>query len=225
MRRERTPDEGYRALIKRTTRPESPTDAAVWAYVVLGEHDDIAERVVDLYHDEFEREQVQAWIIAGADDKRISRDLGIAIFALPTYRRLCCCISNFRDRLELLRWIHNYGGTHQGKLLLEKAIHHHGVEALAHMHGLASTLDPEDVQKQVMRESYFRGIGTHRSTKLGSTESSAASAAMKTAAAAALALGGGGESDLNSIVAKLKLKFREETKAAGAAVPREEILH
>jgi len=186
--------------------------------------DDVAERVVDLYQADFEREQVQAWIVAGATDARINRDLGIMREAIPTYRRLCFNLSNFRDRLEMLRWIHLYQGSRQGKLLLEKAIHVHGLEALAHMHGLASELDSDDVHKQSMRESYFRGIGVSRSTKLGSPESNAAGAALKAAAASAIALGGAGD-DGGDILSKLKLKFREETQAAGAAVPREEILH
>lgn len=225
MRRERTPDSLFRTIVAATTEPANLDDAAVWRYLHLRTPNATIERIVDVYHDEFEREQVQAWIVAGADDKRINRDIGLEIAALPLYRRLCCNVDNFRDRLEMLRWINSYKGSHNGKLLLATAIHQHGLEALAHMHGLPSALDPEDVQKQWMRESYFRGIGTHRSTRLGSTESNAASAALKAAATAALSLSGAGDGDASSIVSKLKLRFREETQAAGIAVPREEILH
>lgn len=225
MRRERLPDEGYRALLKLGMPPTDPADAAVWNYIILQHAHPVAERVVDLYQSDFEREQLQAWIVAGADDERINRDLRIPIAVLQTFRRLCCNVANFRDRLEMLRWVNQYGGTRQGKLLLEKAVHFHGVEALAHLHGLPSNLDPSEVHKQTMREAYFRGISTARATRLGTPEAVAANAALKTAAASALALGGGDDASLTDVIAKLKLKFREDTLAADAAVPREEILH
>jgi hypothetical protein len=225
MRRERKPDSRYLAVMRMAEEPKQEHEQALWRHLNGVVFSDVMERVVDLYEDPFfEREQVQAWIIAGAEDTRIHQDIGVSLAVLPAFRHLCCNLSNFRDRLELLRWVRNYEGSPLGRAMLAVATHFDGVEALAHHSGRESKLSASHVQEQTMREAYFRSMRTLRMNTLNSTEGSAAHSMLKTAMnAAALVSDGGTGGNLSDLLAKLK--FRELTHEAGAAVPREEIVH
>lgn len=223
MRHERYPDDRYRSALRVATEPQHPYEAALWRFYTNGVPDDMIVRVVDVYEDTFERELLQAWIIAGATDEDIHARLGMSLNMLAPYRHLCCNVFAFRDKLELLRWTRMYEGTREGKLLLEKAVHLDGVEAVAHLCGLTSALDPNHVNEQVMRESYFRGVSTFRGSSISSADAVAAHQLMKTATSAAVATQK--RSAPNIADTLLKLKHREMTFQTGDVVPQGEILH
>jgi hypothetical protein len=128
----------------------------------------------------------------------------------------------FRDKLELLRWVRSYNGSKEGKLLLERAVHLDGVEAVAHMCGLPTNLDAAHVNEQNMRETYFRGVATLRGSHISSREAAEAHALLKTSLASAAASLRRGAPNLAETL--LKLKYQELTYPAGAIVPREEIM-
>lgn len=223
MRHERLPDERFRAALRVTDEPANPYEAALWRFNTHGVPDDAIVRVVDAYEDTFERELLQAWIIAGATDDDISTRLGMSREMLTPYRHLCCNVFAFRDKLELMRWARLYQGTREGRLLLEKAIHMDGVEAIAHLCGMPSRLDPNHVHEQAMRETYFRGVSTFRGSSISSPDALAAHQLLKTALVAAAATQK--RSAPNIADTLLKLKHREMTFQAEDVVPAGEILH
>lgn len=223
MRLERFPDDRYYAALRSVDAPVHPFENALWCLKNMDVGTEAIMRVVDVYEDHFERELLQAWIIAGASDEDLNKRLGMSLDMLPAYRHLCCNTFAFRDKLEMLRWIRMYDGSPEGKLLLSRAAHLDGVEAIAHFCGLKSSLDPSHVNEQVMRESYFRSVGTLRASSITSGEATAAHALMKTATATALAAGKRGAPDLAATL--LKLKTREMTFHLEDVVPTGEILH
>lgn len=223
MRREVSPDDRYRAALRAPAEPVNPHEAALWRLLRQGVATDAIVRVVDAYEDEFERELLQAWIIAGATDEDLNSRLGVALEMIAPYRHLCCNPLVFRDKLELLRWVRGYQGTREGRMLLERAMHLDGVEAVAHLCGLPTNLDAAHVNEQVMRETYFRGVGTLRSSNIASAEAAAAHAHLKTATAAALATQKRGAPNLKE--ALLKLKNRDLTYKVDEIVPRGEIMN
>ena len=223
MRRERQPDDRYRAALLAADAPAHSFEAALWQLRHANVDNDVIVRVVDAYEDTFERELLQAWIIAGASDNAISERLGFPLEVLAPYRHLCCNLFMFRDKLEMMRWVHQYKGTHAGKLLLERALHFDGVEAIAHLCGLPSKLEPDHVNQQVMRETYFRGLSTLRASNIASADAVAAHQLMKTATSAA---GAAAKRTIPSVAETLlKLKHREMTWHAEDVVPHGEILH
>ncbi len=223
MRHEVGPDVRYHAALRVAALPAHPYEAELWTFQATGVASDAILRVVDAYEDTFERELLQAWIIAGATDDDLHTRLGMAYEMLAPYRHLCCNLTVFRDKLELLRWARLYQGSTEGKLLLARALHLDGVEAVAHFCGLPTNLDAAHVNEQVMRETYFRGIGTLRNSTLSSAEAAASHALLKTSTAAAMATQKRGAPNVRD--ALLKLKNRELTYKINEVVPREEIMN
>jgi hypothetical protein len=223
MRRERNPDDRLRATLRVQAVPSHPYEATLWQLHKNAVADDTMQRVVDIYEDLFEREQLQAWIFAGANNEDIHKFLGVSIETLEPYRHLCCNLQVFRDKLELMRWISRYNGSHPGKLMLERAIHHDGLKTLTHLVGQTTDLDPQHVVEQVMRESYYRGLGTMRATNLSSAEAAAAHQLMKTATASATAAQQRSAPSLAATL--LKLKHREVTWHVEDITSHGEILH
>lgn len=225
MRNERSPDTRYHATLRATAEPGQAYEKALWQLLQGRTQDESILRVVDIYEDAFERELLQAWIIAGATDEDLHERLGIAKGVIGPYRHLCCNPAVFRDKLELLRWVQRYPGTREGKILLERAVHFDNVEAVAHLCGLPSKLDGAHVNAMVMRETYFRGTGTLRGASISSTEAAAAHNMLKTAMTAAAASLKSTVPNLAETLMKLNLKHRELTYSADDVVPRGEIMN
>ena len=223
MRHERRPDDRLRAALRAQAVPTHPYEAAVWNLQNHNIADDATMRVVDVFDDNFECEQLQAWIVAGASNEVINQYLGMSLDMLEPYRHLCCNVNAFRDKLEMLRWIHMYNGSRAGKLMLERAVHYDGLKTLIHLLGQPTELDPNHVVEQVMRESYFRGLGTMRATSLSSAEATAAHQLMKTATANAAAAQKRGAPNMAETL--LKLKHREVTWHVEDIELHGEILH
>lgn len=223
MRRERRPDDRMRAALRAQALPANAYEAAIWQLRHHAEANDTILRVVDIYEDPFEHEQLQAWIVAGASNAVINQYLGIALNVLDPYRHLCCNVNVFRDKLELMRWIQQYDGTIAGKLLLARAVHFDGLKTLIHLLGQPTELDPQHVVEQIMRESYYRGLGTMRATSLSSKEADAAHQLLKTATANAASAQKRGAPNMAETV--LKLKHREVTWHVEDIASHGEILH
>jgi hypothetical protein len=222
MRHERKPDARYHSAIKSPIEPADDIEKALWATVRHNVPNEDIARVIDIYEDTMEREILQAWIFAGATNELINSLTNISMEILTAYRHLCCNLYAFRDKLEMWRWINKYEGTSDGKLLLHRAVHVDGIQAIAHYCGLMTDLDPNHVNGQVMREAYFRSIGTMRANKISSGEASAAHQLMKTAAASALASKVSDAPNLSEVFAKLK--HRDMTISV-EDLSKEEILH
>ena len=223
MRRERSPDDRYIAALNSPHEPANGYEALLWRHKVQNVPDDVLERVVDIYEDNFEREMLQAWIIAGASDEDISTRGGMSIDVLAPYRHLCCNVFAFRDRFELMRWVNMYKGSRSGKIMLERALHFDGVEAIAHLSGRQTKLTPDHVNEQAMRESYFRGISTLRASSISGPDALAAHQLVKTAVSAAAAAQNRGAPDMSEVI--MKIKHREVTWHVEDIAPNGEILH
>lgn len=223
MRHERRVDDRYRAAMRATEEPANLHEQALWILRTRGVGNDAIVRVVDVYEDTFERELIQAWIVAGATDDDLHQRLGMSLDMIAPYRHLCCNPMVFRDKLELLRWVRNYQGTSDGKKLLERATHLDGVEAVADLCGLPTNLDAAHVNEQVMRATYFRGMGTLRSSHISSREAAEAHSLLKSSTSAAAATLRRGAPNLAETL--IKLRHRELTYQADEVVPRGEIMN
>ena len=223
MRHERKIDERYRAAMLAINEPTNSHEQALWVLRTQGIGDEAIIRVVDVYEDTFERELIQAWIIAGASDEDLHLRLGMSLSMIAPYRHLCCNPFVFRDKLELWRWVKNYNGTKEGKQLLERAVHLDGVEAVADMCGLPTNLDAAHVNEQVMRATYFRGMGTLRGSHISSREAAEAHSLLKSSTTSAAATLRRGAPNLKDTL--IKLKHRELTYQADEVVPRTEIMN
>jgi hypothetical protein len=222
MRLDRRIDERYRVALRATEAPTNPHELALWRLYTTNVGDDAILRVVDIYEDTFERELLQAWIVAGATDQDLIDRVGIPLDVVAPYRHLCCDPKVFRDKLELLRWVKHYPGTKEGKLLLERAVHLDGVEAVADLCGLPSNLDAAHVNEQVMRATYFRGMGTLRGSHISSREAAEAHSLLKSSLTSAAATLRRGAPNLTQTL--LKLKYRELTFSPDEVVPRGDIM-
>lgn len=223
MRHERRPNERYTAALRAPDEPANSFERALWQFLRNGVGDEAIVRVVDAYEDQFERELLQAWIIAGATDEALHTRLGMHVDMVAPYRHLCCNPLVFRDKLELLRWVRNYQGSEDGKKLLERAVHFDGVEAVAHLCGLPTNLDGAHVNEQVMRETYFRGMSTLRGSHITSREAVESHGLLKSSVTAAAATLRRGAPNMADIWAKLK--HRDLTYRANEVVPRAEIMN
>lgn len=223
MRHERRVDERFRAALRAPDEPTHMFERALWQFGTTGIGDESIVRVVDAYEDTFERELLQAWIIAGATDEALNTRLGMNLDMIAPYRHLCCNPMVFRDKLELLRWVRNYQGSVDGKKLLERAVHLDGIEAVAHLCGLPTNLDGAHVNEQTMRETYFRGVATLRGSHITSREAVEAHSLLRSSVAAAGATLRHGAPNMADVWAKLK--HRDLTYRANEVVPRAEIMN
>lgn len=218
----RDPDSRYAAVLGMTACPEHPVEAALWRGVNrVGDPDEIVLRAAEIREDLFEREMIQAWIVAGALDSDVERRLLVPASVMKAYRHLCFDMNAFRDRLELMRWIRQYQGSEDGRLYLQTAVLH-GVEPLAWLCGLDAAVDPQRVLQQVMSDAFFRGMA-HRGTGVASKEAAAAHAFQKTATSTAQALMRRGPPDIGNLL--IKLKHQDHTTPLGNEMREGAILH
>lgn len=181
------PDARFRAVAATDTEPVHDLEARLWRFLRGIEDDVHVARAVEIYRDSFERERLQPWIIAGATNADIAARLGMSVEVVDVYRHACFNPLMFRDVLDKQRWVANYGtrrdSTREGVLFLQKAMLH-GVEAIAHVMGVESKLDPSAVLEQAMRDTFFRGLAM-RDAKLTSGEAQVGHGLIKTAVALA----------------------------------------
>lgn len=185
MRRE--PDERFHVTVAAQLEPTHPIEARLWRCTRNLETCEHITRALEIYSDLFERERLQPWILAGAQDEDVCERTGVHPDMVGAYRHLFFNMSVFRDLLEKQRWVALYGerpgATRQGALYLQKAMLH-GIEAVAHVLGAPSKLDPGHVLDIAMRDTFFRGLAA-RDAKLTSNEAAAAHGFLKTAVALA----------------------------------------
>lgn len=218
----REPDARYHAALHARECPEHQIEGALWqAAHQVGSPSEAVLRAAEIYEDVFEREMLQAWVVAGAPDNEIERRLLVMSETVKAFRHLCFDVSVFRDRLELLRWVRQYTGSDDGRLYLQTAVLH-GVEPLAWLCGLDANVDPQRVMQGVMSDSFFRGLA-HRNASVASKEASAAHAFQKTALSTAQALMRRGPPDIGSLI--IKLKHRDLTAPVENEVREGAILH
>lgn len=218
----REPDARYYAALRALECPEHPIEGSLWQAVrQIGTPSEAVLRAAEVYEDGFEREMLQAWIVAGASDAEVERRLLIMSETVKAFRHLCFDMSVFRDRLELLRWVRQYNGSDDGRLYLQTAVLH-GVEPLAWLCGLDASVDPQRVMQGVMSDSFFRGL-SHRTATVASKEAAAAHAFQKTALSTAQALMRRGPPDIGSLI--IKLKHRDLTAPVENEVREGAILH
>lgn len=173
----------------------------------------------------FERERLQPWIMAGADDATIANRTGLHLDTVRMFRHLCFNMDMFQDLLDKQRWVNNYearrGVTREGSLFLKKALLH-GVEAVAHVMGAPCELEPGYVLDQTMRDTFFRGLAV-RDGKLTGTEVTAAHGLLKTAIGLAQEQAKVKPPGVNDIL--IRIKHRDMTKTIDAIDVSGEILH
>ena len=223
MRRER--DERYFVVINATAEPAHPLEAKLWRCKHGLDTCVHTARALEIYGDMYERERLQPWIVADATSEDIAERLGLSIETVQTYRHLFFNVGMFRDLLDRQRWVANYerkpGATREGVLYLQKAMLH-GVEAVAHVMGAKSKLDPNDVLTAAMRDLFFRGSAV-RDAKLTSAEAAAARGMLKDAVVLAQEQAKVTPPGVNDIL--IRIKNRDMTQPMSVIEMTGEILH
>jgi len=223
--RARDPSHRYRAVQVASEAPAHPYEAALWNLLRQQAGDEQVAYALELYAGDFERELMQAWLLANATDAQVKQHLRIAEEATRAYRHLFFDTTVFRDELAVLRWVREYkppANAPFGEALLQNALMM-GVDYLAWMicRGHASP-DPEMVRKTIMADAYFRGR-MNRFHPLSSREAQLSHQLMAQAFKASLALSEGSQLDVNQIL--IKLRYRDDTVPIDAVVKREDLLH
>ncbi len=215
------PDHRWRAVKAATAEPEQPIEAACWRHLHHVEMVPAIDRAKEIYDEEFERERLQPWLIAGADDADIRDRTELPIEVTRAYRYLFFDVSVFRDMFDKQLWVHRYQGTPEGLAYLQKAVLY-GVEAIAHVMGATVKLDPSYVVEQSMRETLFRGQAL-RHSKLGSVDAAAAHSLLKSAVENSQLLMKTRPANITDVM--FKLKNREMTVMVSDVELEGEILH
>lgn len=217
----RSPDDRWHAVKAAIAEPEHPIEASGWRHLHQLELVPTIDRALEIYEEPFERERLQPWLIAGADDKDIQERVGLPTATTKTYRHLFFDISVFRDQLEKQLWVAKYAGTPEGQAFLQKAVLF-GVEAVAHVLGAPSKLEPATVVEQAMRDLYFRGQAI-RSARLSSPDTAAAYQLLKGAVDTSQLMNKTRPANITDVM--IKLKSREMTQNVEDVELHGEILH
>ena len=223
--RTRNPDHRYRVVCRASEEPSHGIEAALWKIRRGEEITGVAKWAHEIYASVFEREVMQAWVLARASDDVIQRWLRIPPEVTQAYRYLFFDVEVFRDELDILSWVHEYEQERQGSDLGVQLLHiavMEGVDKLTFLYGRGeSEMDPDKVQYVVMTEAYHRGRA-HRGASVSSKEAQAAHSFMNTAAKIAQGLGKKGAPDLGGL--RLKLKFNDQTEPVADAAERGEVI-
>lgn len=215
------PDQRWLAVKASSTEPPQPIEATCWRHVHQIELSPAVDRAKEIYDEQFERERLQPWLIAGADDRDIWERTGLPTEVTRVYRHLFFDVSVFRDMFDKQLWVHRYQGTAEGMAYLQKAVLY-GIEAVAHVMGAVVKLDPNLVVEASMRETFFRGQAL-RHAKLGSLEGAAAHSLLKSAVENSQLLTKTRPANITDIM--FKLKSREMTLSVEDVQSDGEILH
>lgn len=220
--RTRNPDNRYRSVKAATERPEHVLDAALWDLLHRGA---TANKTVmhahEIWANPYEREIMQAFLLAGADDALLDTHLRLPPSVTQAYRHLFFDRNMFRDELDVMSWVRDYQGTPEGTKLLHSAMEN-GVEVVAWICGYHIALDAQTVQQRIMLDSFARSR-SHRGNSLSSKEVAVAHSLMKTAASQAEKLSKRGSgAGLNELI--LKLRHRDMTSPVNE-IPKDDLLH
>lgn len=223
----RRPDHRWLAIATAAAEPEHAVEAACWRHVRQLEMSPTIDRALEIYEEEFERERLQPWLLAGAEDRDIQERTGLSIDITRAYRHLFFDVTVFRDMFEKQLWVHRYSapggaeGTEVGQAYLQKALLH-GVEAIAHTMGAPCKLDPQQVVEASMRDLFYRGQAI-RHARLNSPETAAAHSLLKTAVEHSQLMNKTRPANITDIM--FKLKSRDMTVGAEDIELHGEILH
>jgi hypothetical protein len=215
------PDHRWLAVKAAQAEPEHAIEAACWRHVRQLEMSPPIDRALEIYEEQFERERLQPWLLAGADNHDIRDRTELPIEVTVAYRHLFFDVSVFRDMFDKQLWVHRYQGSPEGLAYLQKAVIY-GIEAIAHVMGAVVKLEPQHVVEQTMRETFFRGQAL-RHAKLGSVDAAAAHSMLKTAVDNSQLMSKTRPANITDIM--FKLKNREMTVVIDDVVPNGEILH
>lgn len=217
----RRPDHRWLAVKTALAEPAHVVEAACWRLIHGLEMSPAVDRAKEIYDEEFERERLQPWLIAGAEDNDIRDRTELPIEVTRAYRHLFFDVSVFRDMFDKQLWVHRYQGSPEGLAYLQKAVIY-GVEAIAHVMGAQVKLDPQHVVEHSMRETFFRGQAL-RHAKLGSVDAAAAHSMLKSAVDASQLMNKTRPANITDIM--FKLKNREMTVNVEDDQLAGEILH
>jgi hypothetical protein len=173
----RRPDQRYLTVKDSPKAPRDALERALWKILHRRGSDPTVTYALEIYSDEFQREVLQAWLLARADNAQIQTHLRVPPEVTDAYRPLFFDVERFRDELDLLSWVNDYEqkqqGTPYGVQLLKTAITG-GADALSWLFGRgAFVVKPEKVSQQVMTDAFFRGQA-NRGHSLSSKEAAAA---------------------------------------------------
>jgi hypothetical protein len=157
------PDHRARAVMAALEEGTPPTGDVLSAelFALLSDAGAVSVNVQyahDLYADEEHRAIVDAFLLTRTPFSEIGRLLSIDVPVLEVYAHLYMDISVFRNRLEIISFAARYVGSPYGQELVKTAVTV-GVDYLRWAYGGGSEqLDPREIIKRTMVDSYFRGM-------------------------------------------------------------------
>lgn len=159
------PDARWQAFLKALKDKKEPTDPLVLA--VYNAHlgktlSDVYDYVCDLARNPDDRDAVVAFFLSGATIDETSRSLKIPTEVLEIFGKLVIDISIFRNKLELLRYSHQYkrGATKRGADLIELGIVQGPYSLMHHfLHGHEELdIDPKMFARTMMQQAFYFGM-------------------------------------------------------------------
>lgn len=217
----RSPDERWFAVKAAIAEPPHPIERACWRHVQQVEMSPEVDRALEIYLEEFERERLQPWILAGATDDDVEERIGLPRATTGAYRHLFFNTALFRDALDKQLWVHNYQGTAEGKAFLLKAVLE-GLEAVAHVMGAPVKLDPGQIIERAAQDLFFRGQAL-KYARVSSPDAAAAHSMLRSAVEYAQHQTKVRPPNITDVL--MRLKNRDMTQHVEDVIPHGEILH
>ena len=217
----RRPDERWMAVQAAIAEPSHPIEAACWRHVNQVEMSPSIDRALEIYLEQFERERLQPWILAGATDLDIEERVGLPRDTVRAYQHLFFNVGMFRDMLDKQLWVARYDGTAEGMAFLQKAVLE-GLESVAHVMGAQVKIDPAAMMENAARDLYFRGQAI-KYARVASADAAAAHSMLKSAVEFAREQTKSRPPNITDVM--MRLKNRDMTQRVEDVAPHEEILH
>lgn len=230
----RNPNNRALFVLKAVEEKKPPENALEQAYYSLLETGESAHQTLlyatEIYNKPIERYVLNAFLLAGAEDKQLEFHLRIPIDVTAIYRHLFFDLTQFRDELDILSWVSEkeYGeGSRKEVELLKQALLG-GLDSLLWVYSRnKEELNPRKVLESIMADAYFRAK-IHRSAPIGSKVAKEAQAYMATALKAGDILARQNLSQPSSTVNDIMIKLGHRELTSGPADPSladTELLH
>jgi len=143
-----------------------PLEHALYEYLTTRAPSDAGD-AYDLFADSDNRAVLEAFLLAGGNAALIERVIGVKAAVTEAYRHLFFDESNFRNRLEIFRYVADFQGSPHAKEVLRTAVNS-GLDYLLWAYGRGEVqIDARQVIRHTMAEAYYRGMA-HRGNSVTS---------------------------------------------------------
>ena len=158
--------EQVRRAVASQKPPSDPLEFALYEHLTAGVQSDSSE-AYDLFSDSDNRAVLEAFLLAGANAALVERVIGVKTGVTEAYRHLFFDESQFRNRLEVFRYVADFNGSPHAREVLRTAVNA-GLDYLLWAYGKGEVqIDTRQVIRHTMAEAYYRGMA-HRGNSVTS---------------------------------------------------------